>query len=179
MNHPQNSGFTLIELMIVILIVGILAQLAIPIYRQASDDAKYTQIEVQMNAINKALQAFYAEHGGYPPDVYGDEEPPGLVPQFLDVWPKAADDQFGAQFDYEAWPIGDGYWIGVTYTGRNKVRDSGLYGGCFFVQNGIDGIPIRYEDDIGIQVASNAKIVEDVVDTTHYRRIGRGVYRTR
>ena len=175
----SHSGFTLIELLIVVLIIGILAELAIPRFQEAVREAKYSQAKVQMNAIYKALQAFYGQYGGYPADVYQNEPPPGLVSNFLDAWPDSSDDPFHTAYDYEAWPCGTGggYWIGVVYMGYNRMRDTGLYGGCYFVQNGVDGMIQRHKDDLGMQVSGSAGIVTEGIDLSHYNRLNSHCYR--
>ncbi len=173
----KNSGFTLIELLIVVLIVGILAQLAIPVYRESSDRAKYSEVEIQMATMNKALRAFYAQYGGYPPDVYPGEPPPGLVPEFLDKWPTPEDDVFGSEYDYEAWRMGDGYWIGISYFGKNKIRDTGAHSNSWFVQNGVDGVPMKKKDDMVMQIAAEGQVVEEGLNFDRYRKIGTATYR--
>ncbi len=176
----NSKGFTLIELLVVVLILGILAQLAIPVYQQASEKAKYKEIDIKMKEIHTALRAFYAEHGGYPPDVYPGEAPPGLVPGFLDEWPNEEDDPFGSQFDYEAWRVGgENYWIGVTYFGKNGWRDTGAHSSSWFVQHGVDGVPMKEKDDMGIQIAGDGPITTSHVDLTVYRQVGEGTFRVR
>lgn len=63
----QRSGFTLIELMVVIVIIGILVTLAIPKLMDARNRAKETQVAASLSEINKAVQAFGTDnHGNYP-----------------------------------------------------------------------------------------------------------------
>jgi len=159
MNYKENKGFTLIELTLVVLIIGIIAHLTIPMYNDALDKSKYAQVIVQINRINTALETYYAENGAYPPDAPLNKVPEGLVPEYLDEWPSPENDHFGASYQYEAWFIDGSYWIGVVYLGKNRVRDSGLFGASYFVINGVDGIPQKFKDDIGIQVASKSKVV--------------------
>ena len=58
-----RKGFTLIELMVVILIVGILAAVAIPIMRGRVDAAKWSEGKAGLGTIATALRAYSAEQG--------------------------------------------------------------------------------------------------------------------
>jgi type IV pilus assembly protein PilA len=59
----SRKGFTLIELMVVILIVGILASVAIPILRGRIDAAKWSEGKAMMGSIATAIRAYAAEKG--------------------------------------------------------------------------------------------------------------------
>lgn len=59
----NTKGFTLIELMVVILIIGILAALAIPKFTDASTKAKFAEIPTVMGAYDHAQLAYIAETG--------------------------------------------------------------------------------------------------------------------
>jgi len=59
----ERRGFTLIELMVVILIVGILAAVAIPLMRGRIDAAKWSEGKAIMGTVATALRAYGAEKG--------------------------------------------------------------------------------------------------------------------
>ena len=59
----RKKGFTLVELMVVILIVSILAAVAIPILRARIDSAKWSEGKAMMGTLATALRAFCAEYG--------------------------------------------------------------------------------------------------------------------
>lgn len=61
----MKQGFTLIELMVVVLIVGILAAIAIPQYEAAIEKARISEALVNMKAIADAVQRYdQANPGG-------------------------------------------------------------------------------------------------------------------
>ena len=62
----RRKGFTLIELMVVILIVAILAAVAIPIMRGRIDAAKWTEGKSMAGTLGTALRAYAAEKGPEP-----------------------------------------------------------------------------------------------------------------
>jgi len=57
----SRKGFTLIELMVVILIVGILAAVAIPMMKGRIDSAKWSEGKAAMGTIATGLRAYAAE----------------------------------------------------------------------------------------------------------------------
>ena len=59
----KRKGFTLIEMMVVILIIAILAAVALPIIRGGIDDAKWTEGLSGADSIRSSIRAYIAEHG--------------------------------------------------------------------------------------------------------------------
>ncbi|MHC4553046.1 MAG: pilin [Planctomycetota bacterium] len=59
----KKKGFTLIELMVVILIVGILAAASIPLMRGRIDSAKWAEANAMAGTIKSAVRVTYAESG--------------------------------------------------------------------------------------------------------------------
>lgn len=62
----NRKGFTLIEIMVVIVILALLAALVGPKLMGRTDDAKITDARVQIKNIETALKLYKLDNGGYP-----------------------------------------------------------------------------------------------------------------
>lgn len=62
----NKNGFTLIEIMVVIVILALLASLVGPKLMGRTDDAKITDAQVQIKNIETALKLYKLDNGSYP-----------------------------------------------------------------------------------------------------------------
>ena len=58
-----KKGFTMIELMVVIVIVGILAAVAVPLMRGKVDSAKWSEAAAAAGAIRSANRVYFSQNG--------------------------------------------------------------------------------------------------------------------
>ena len=61
-----EAGFTLIELMVVILIIGLLATIVVQNLRSATDRAKRVKAQADIAQLKSGLDRFYLDAGSYP-----------------------------------------------------------------------------------------------------------------
>lgn len=62
----KQRGFTIVELLIVIVVIGILAALVITTFSGIQQKGRNTERQTDINAIHAQLEAYYAQNGGYP-----------------------------------------------------------------------------------------------------------------
>lgn len=71
MQKHLNSGFTLLEVMVVMVIIGILAALIVPNVMGRLDDAKVTAAQSDIAGLAQALKLYRLDNGRYPSSEQG------------------------------------------------------------------------------------------------------------
>ncbi|SRR5258708_2132819 len=67
----RARGFTLIEIMVVVLIIGLLAAVIVPSIMNRVDDAKISKAKQDIRSLETALQMFYLDNSKYPTSEQG------------------------------------------------------------------------------------------------------------
>ena len=91
--HKKQKGFTLVELLIVIIILAVLTGVSIPVYRLITARARESAVENEMTNIAKALEIHNVDLQSYPlaadyPGTLEDNDYMENVP-LLDTWDNA------------------------------------------------------------------------------------------
>ncbi len=61
-----QKGFTLVELLIVVIILAILAAIVVPQFSSSTDEAKLSSLKATLSAIRSGINLYYQQHGAYP-----------------------------------------------------------------------------------------------------------------
>ncbi len=102
MRHSPTrmQGFTLLEIMVVLIIIGVLAAMVAPRFIERADEAKVEATRAQMQNIAQALKLYRLQHGKYPSSGEGIRvlvQPGKDGKRYLDTLPK---DGWGNDFVY-------------------------------------------------------------------------------
>ena len=104
-----QDGFTLIELMVVILIIGLLATIVVQNLRSATDKAKRVKAQADISQLKSALDRYYLDAGSYPTTEQGlaaliaapsaGNDPPDWAGPYIEKIPP---DPWGHQYFYQS-----------------------------------------------------------------------------
>lgn len=147
-NNPTKKGFTLIEIMVVVVIIGLLAALAIPAFARVRENTIHTRFASDIRTFSHLLETFILESGSYPEDSSS-----GDIPTGFEAYIKVG--------DWEAGPA-----IGGVYD--VELQDSGGVTSAIGVHN--------YTISSEALTRFDAKFDDGALDTGNYRILGPSRY---
>ena len=86
--HRNEKGFTLVELMVVVVIIGILVAIAIPLYTGIQENAREKAHQANVRTLQGAAAMYITENG---------------IPTADVVWSSAADTEFISEWPKDPW----------------------------------------------------------------------------
>ncbi|HYD41859.1 MAG TPA: type II secretion system protein [Anaeromyxobacter sp.] len=169
--NTRARGFTLIELMMVVAIIGVLASVAIPEFKRLTLRSKQAERRHVMNTIKTGIQDVYLQHGDLPVDP-GSGQPyaildgpwtPGWPPESLKRVPNWTQDDWNKIFH-----------VGARRSGTAEIEGALYYSYHFTVIRGAGGNPAQ------IMIHSAGDLDGDLVPSlraSNYLRDVAGVFR--
>ena len=115
-------GFTLIEVLIVVVILGVLAAIVIPQFTSASDDAKRTSFITNVRSFTQQAMRYQLDNGEYPADGASGVIPAGFEAYVQEtIWENGT--PIGGVWDAERDSFGVSSAVGVHFDGTGDTRD--------------------------------------------------------
>jgi prepilin-type N-terminal cleavage/methylation domain-containing protein len=96
----HKSGFTLVEIMIVVAIIGLLASLAIPSMLRAGQDTRKARFAREIQTAGHAFVQYIFDTGSYPRDKTPAQMPDGMA-DYLKGFPWASETVIGGNWDWD------------------------------------------------------------------------------
>ena len=118
-NKKRRSGFTLVELMIVVGIIGVLAAIAVPAFAKARTEARVARMANDLRIFGNGFAQYAMDTGSFPVDTH-ISLPPGMD-EYIDQ-ARWDDNEFGGTFNWEgpSWGEGGSYpYAGIALFGAS------------------------------------------------------------
>jgi type IV pilus assembly protein PilA len=85
----SKKGFTLVELMVVVVILGILVAIAVPMFNASTAKAEKNAIDSNLRIIDGAITMYSANNdGAVPADDAADATAPTSLSEYIKEWPE-------------------------------------------------------------------------------------------
>lgn len=135
----SRKGFTLVEIMIVVGVIGLLAAIAIPSFAKARRTSRNMRFVSDLRLVCDAFAMYSMQTGRYPPDTVPPTVPTGVA-KFLPRLEWSAPTSIGGNWDWDLNQWGYRAGVSVYKPDRTdaemreidaKIDDGSLYAGAF------------------------------------------------
>ena len=146
----KARGFSVVEMMVVIVIIGILAQLGLSRYRIMTAKSKQAEAKLNLHSIEEMQEVYFLEHGKY----QTDDDPVGLgacgdeLKNMLGFRPKDCE-ELRYKYDWKT----EKDRATATSTAEEGKEDKFIYPGC----PQIDQWTVTYDKG---RITNNDKVIE-------------------
>lgn len=82
MNTRSAKGFTLVEIMIVVVIIGLLAAMAIPAFKRVQEASRNNRAINDFRVFSQAFETYATQNGTWPPNASAGVVPTGMAGDF-------------------------------------------------------------------------------------------------
>ncbi len=114
-----GAGFTIIELVVVIMVIGVLAAMVVPRYVGAQSDTRVTAAGEDILGIVKSFEYFNANNGYWPAETSTGVLPPEIQSQFTRENPFLKASPIGGAYDYDNTASNNGRTISIAIRGTS------------------------------------------------------------
>jgi len=129
----KSKGFTLVEILIVVVILGILAAIVIPQFTSASESAKASSLVTQLQSLRSQLELYQLEHNGDYPAQATFWAQITEITELDGTTPEAGDDEYGPYLRKE---VTNPFENSITIVGDTTGEvDTGAAAGVGFIYN--------------------------------------------
>ena len=98
--HRDRAAFTLVEIMIVVVIIGLLAAMAIPAFARVREAAQNTRYISDVRTFAQAFETYAAKNGAWPANASSGVVPTGMSGELKDsVW--VAKNTLGGRWNWD------------------------------------------------------------------------------
>ncbi len=99
---PPTSAFTLVEILVVVIVIGILAAVVMPRFVRAQGESAVAATAEDLKSIETAIGMYKAKNGSWPAEVAQTVTPAGVETYFKGPVPLAKPCPIGGVYDYDA-----------------------------------------------------------------------------
>lgn len=112
------GGFSLVELVIVIMIIGVLGAIAVPRLGNFSERAEVAAVAEKLRRMETAFQLYHTQNGVWPADTMGGVVPPEMIAAGILNADDFQGNPLGGNYDWEQWGEpsrnAGGYFVSVS-----------------------------------------------------------------
>jgi len=123
MNRPNLRAFTLVEILIVVVILGILAAIVVPMFTNASEEARRAAFVSDVKVFSNAAEYYAVREGEWVPDGGSGSAPLAFRP-YINVSDFESGTSLNGVWDTERFDSGVTSAVGVHFNGPDPRDDA-------------------------------------------------------
>lgn len=110
----RHAGFTLVEIMVVVVIIGLLAAIAIPAFQRVRESSQNARFISDLRTFSQAFETYATRNGAWPPNAGTGVVPAGMSGELSDAAWTTPKNSVGGRWNWDLNLNGNTAGISVT-----------------------------------------------------------------